>query len=186
MNVVVYWNHVGREHGELTYTEDIRKNSAEVIDRAIFLKEQNALKKENSNRFLVLEDSLIIELPPVNSNKNFIIIYLLDRGLQFSWGFKNSHHGWLIDIVQYEKRTSGLLCVHDLLIDIRVFEDGSYQVIGMDEFHEAYRLGALSDERVNHSLKALSFILSQLNNKAFPLPHIEELKQKYYERNPEA
>ncbi|MGD6968455.1 DUF402 domain-containing protein [Rossellomorea vietnamensis] len=180
MNVVVYWNHVGREHGGLKYTKDIRKNSEDVITKALSLKEQYALKNENSHRFLALEESLIIELPPGNSAKKFIIIYMLDLGLQFSYGFKSSHEGWLIDIVQFEQRTPGLVCVHDLLIDIRVFEDGSYHVIDMDEFHEAYRLRVLSGEQVEHSLNALSHILHKLNQKDFPGRTIEELKSQYY------
>ncbi|WP_113930789.1 DUF402 domain-containing protein [Bacillus sp. P14.5] len=180
MSVVVYWNHVGREHGGLNYTKDIRHNSEEVISNALALKEEYALKQVYCHRFLVLEESLIIELPPENSPKDFIIIYMLDLGLQFSYGFKSSHHGWLIDIVQFERKPNGLLCVHDLLIDIRVFEDGSYHVVDMDEFHEAYRLGVLSGEQVGHSLKALSYLLGKLNNKEFPLPRLEELKNKYY------
>ena len=180
MNVVVFWNHVGREHGELKYTKDIRGNSQEVIDRAIRLKEEQAVTKKNPNRFIRVEPSIIIELPPEKSAKKFIIIYLLDQGLQLSYGFKNSHHGWLVDIVQYEKRKENLICVHDLLIDLRVFKDGSYHVIDMDEFYEAYRLGAVSEERMGHSLKVFSYILEKLNNKEFPMQIIEELKDEYY------
>ncbi|TYR76087.1 DUF402 domain-containing protein [Rossellomorea vietnamensis] len=180
MNVVVYWNHVGREHGGLKYTKDIRKNSEEVITKALSLKKQYALKNENGHRFLVLEESLIIELPHESSDKKFIIIYMLDLGLQFSYGFKSSHDEWLIDIVQFEQKAPGLVCVHDLLIDIRVFEDGSYHVIDMDEFHEAYRLGVLSEEQVKHSLNALSHILHKLNQKNFPGRTLEEIKSQYY------
>ncbi|WP_409251981.1 DUF402 domain-containing protein [Bacillus sp. SCS-153A] len=122
----------------------------------------------------------MIELPPEKSPKKFIIIYLMDLGLQFSWGFKSSHEGWLIDIVQYEKKREGSICVHDLLIDIRVFADGSYHVVDMDEFYEAFHLGVLSEEQVGHSLKALSFILEKLNRNEFPGGEIEELKKRYY------
>jgi uncharacterized protein len=180
MDVLVYWNHVGREHGKLEYTKDLRKNSPEIIEEAIRLKEARALNQEDPNRFLALNESLVIEIPPVNSNKNFIIIYLLHLGLQFSYGFKSSHKGWLIDIVEYEKKRDGLICVHDLLIDIRVFEDGSYHVVDMDEFYEAYSLGVLTEKQAEHSLKAFSYILKKLNNKEFPGQDIKEIKKKYY------
>ncbi|EDL64606.1 DUF402 domain-containing protein [Bacillus sp. SG-1] len=180
MNVVVYWNHVGREHGGLEYTSDIRKNSPEIIEEALRLKENRALSQTEPNRFLALNESLVIELPPENSLKKFIIIYQMDLGLQFSYGFKNSHEGWLIDIVDYEKKPDGLVCVHDLLIDIRVFEDGSYHVVDMDEFYEAYSLGALSKEQLEQSLRALSYILEKLNKGEFPGIEIEEIKERYY------
>ncbi|WP_409251980.1 hypothetical protein V1502_18055 [Bacillus sp. SCS-153A] len=51
MDVVVYWNHVGREHGGLKYTEDIKKNSPEMIEKAISLKEDRALNQANPHRF---------------------------------------------------------------------------------------------------------------------------------------
>ncbi|WP_421381392.1 DUF402 domain-containing protein [Bacillus salacetis] len=180
MDVVVYWNHVGREHGKLEYTKDLRKNRPEIIEEALQLKEDRALNQENPHRFLALDESTVIELPPESSNKKFIIIYQLELGLQFSYGFKSSHQGWLIDIVEYEKKRDGLICVHDLLIDIRVFEDGSYHVVDMDEFYEAYSLGALSEKQVSHSLNALSDILGRLNKKQFPGELIEEIKQQYY------
>ena len=180
MNVVVYWNHVGREHGGLENTNDIRKNSPEIIEEALRLKEARALSQAEPNRFLALSESLVIELPPENSLKKFIIIYQMDLGLQFSYGFKTSHGGWLIDIVEYEKKRDGLICVHDLLIDIRVFEDGSYHVVDMDEFYEAYSLGALSKEQLEKSLRALSYILAKLNKGEFPEKDIEEVKECYY------
>lgn len=180
MNVVVYWNHVGREHGGLEYTSDIRKNSPEIIEEALRLKEARALSQAEPNRFLAWSESLVIELPPENSLKKFIIIYQMDLGLQFSYGFKSSHKGWLIDIVEYEKKQDGLICVHDLLIDIRVFEDGSYHVVDMDEFYEAFTIGAISKEQVEKSLRALSYILEKLNQGEFPEKQVVEVKERYY------
>jgi uncharacterized protein len=179
MNVVVYWNHVGREHGGLNYSMDIRKNRPEIIEEAIRLKEDRALSQKTPNRFIAVNDSLVIELPPENSGKRFIIIYQLDLGLQYSYGFKSSHHGWLIDIVQYEKKREELICVHDLLIDIRVFEDGSYHVVDMEEFYEAFSLGAISSTQLEGSLESLAHILGKLNQKEFPGKELEDLKNQY-------
>ncbi|RIW39013.1 DUF402 domain-containing protein [Bacillus salacetis] len=180
MNVVVYWNHVGREHGGLKYTRDIRKKSPDIIEEAIRLKEARALSQHTPNRFLALNDSLVLELPPEGSGRKFIIIYQLDLGLQFSYGFKSSHNGWLIDIVQYEKKREDLICVHDLLIDIRVFEDGSYHVVDMDEFHEACSLGALSKAQLEESLASLAYILGKLNQKEFPDLELMEIRNRYF------
>ncbi|WP_456273295.1 DUF402 domain-containing protein [Bacillus sp. AK031] len=180
MDVVIFWNHVGREHGGLTYTNDIKKSSEEEVEKAIQLKEERALSMKEPNRFIRINSSTILELPPLASSKRFIIIYMLDKRLQFSYGFKSSHNGWLIDIVQYEKRQEDLICVHDLLIDIRVFEDGSYHVIDMDEYYGAYEAGAVSEEQAGHSLKALAYILEKLNRREVPSFEMQELKQQYY------
>jgi uncharacterized protein len=180
MDVVVYWNHVGREHGGLNYTNKIKKSSKQEVERALQMKEEHALSLKDPHRFIKVCSSIIIELPPLTTSKKFIIIYMLELGLQFSYGFKSSHNGWLIDIVQYEKRKENLICVHDLLIDIRVFEDGSYHVIDMDEYNQAYEAGALSEEQAGHSLKALAYILGKLNRKEFPSAAIEKIKRQYY------
>lgn len=90
MDLIVFWNHVGREHGGLAYAEGIRKNSPEVVAQAIALKEQRV--RNSRSRFVRYNETTLLELPPAESHNNYIIVYCIDRGLQFSLQFTDCFH----------------------------------------------------------------------------------------------
>ncbi|AZN42885.1 hypothetical protein [Paenibacillus albus] len=177
MDLRIFWNHVGREHGGLNYTDDIRKNAPEVIQQALELKVQRA--RGYRNRFIRYDESTLIELPAPDSRDNFIIIYCIDRGLQFSMNFKPRYLWWLIDVVEIQEVQPGFFCVYDLFIDIAVNVDGSYQVMDMDEFEYALSLGVMTSEQVSRSLKSLHSALTELNSRTFPDDRLKRIHEQY-------
>ncbi|TWT13330.1 DUF402 domain-containing protein [Planomicrobium sp. CPCC 101079] len=179
MDLLIFWNHIGREHGGLEYARDIRKNRESVIERYRDEKERYARNTKKPNRFIRYNASTLVELPPLESNRKFLIIYLIKEGLQFSLNFKSKHPWWLIDVVDIRELKPDVFCVYDLFIDISVRPDGSYQVLDIDEFEEAVRLGILSGNQVAHSLKAFHSALTQLNEGNFPNGLLKELEEKY-------
>jgi uncharacterized protein len=179
MNIQILWNHIGREHGGLSYTSDIRKNSTEVIQAALKLKEERMIRDSNPNQFIRYNQTTLIELPPKQINEEFIIIYDIERGLQFSLQYKQRYPWWLIDIVEVEEIKPNLYCVHDLFIDISVNKDGSYNVLDMEEFHEAIQLKILSQKQTQNSINSLQLALHMLNSGEFPPPLVKEIQQRY-------
>jgi predicted RNA-binding protein associated with RNAse of E/G family len=179
MDLVIFWNHVGREHGGLGYTEDIQKNSSEVIQKCLEIKEQRCRNNYQPNKFIKYNESTLIELPSSESDKKYIIIYFIDRGLQFSLNFKSKYPWWLIDVVDITEIRPNVFCVHDLFIDISVNLDGSYHVLDMDEFEMAINLNVLSHEQITRSLKSLHSILAELNSRNFPNKILKDLEQQY-------
>jgi hypothetical protein len=158
LDLVIFWNHVGREHGVLEYTEDIRKNSPEVIQNSIELKEQRCRNNGQLNRFVRYDETTLLELPPSQSDRKYIIIYCIDQGLQFSLNFKPRYPWWLIDIVDIQ--------------EIRPNYD-------MDEYEIALSSDVMSTELISQSLKSFHTILSELNSKTFPNDTLKAIEMKY-------
>lgn len=179
MDLVIFWNHVGREHGGLDYAEDIRKNSPEVIQKCLELKEQLCRNNYQPNKFVRYNESTLIEFPSSQCDEKYIIIYSIDRGLQFSLNLKSKYPWWLIDVVDITEIRPNVFCVHDLFIDISVNLDGSYHVLDIDEFEMAVSLNILSQEQITQSLKSLHSILDELNSKTFPNETLKDLEQQY-------
>jgi uncharacterized protein len=168
VDLKVIWHHVGREHGGLEYAEDIRKNTPEVIDQYIKLKEEWIQNNETSHQFLKYDENTIIEL---SSETGFIILYLMDKGLQLSLNAKTKlkYPWWVIDVVDIVEIRPNVFCSKDLFIDIKVYEDGSYHVIDIDEFEEAIQLGVLTNEHISKALKSFHFALCELNEPRPPI-----------------
>lgn len=179
MDLVIFWNHVGKEHGELEYADDIRKNPPEIVQKSLELKEKRCINNGQFGRFIRHDESTLIELPTLHSKKKYIIIYCIDRGLQFSLNFKSHYPWWLIDIVDIQEIRPNVFCVNDLFIDISVNPDGSYHVYDMDEFENTLSLGVMTQDQISRSLKSFHSILTELNSKEFPNKILKDIHQKY-------
>jgi hypothetical protein len=179
LELLIFWNHVGREHGGLDYAEDIRRNPPEVIQKNLELKEQLCRKSNQINRFVRYDEATLIELPPAQSEKKYIIVYFIDKGLQFSLNFKTKYPWWLIDIVDVQEIKTNVFCIHDLFIDISVNTDGSYIVYDMDDFERAFSLAALTHDQISRGLRSLHTILTELNAKKFPNNILKDIVRKY-------
>jgi uncharacterized protein len=163
----IFWHHVGREHGILEYAPDIRKNDEEIIKKTLKVKEEWLLNQENPNSFYKIDENTLIELPPKNSNVNFLFIYLIDLGLQFEL---NDSKNWysMVDIVEIHEIKKDVYCVSDLFIDVEVYTDGNYRVLDINEYEEAINFNVINDEQISRSLKSFHYIIDQLNRKEFP------------------
>lgn len=179
MDTFIFWNHPGREHGGIEYTSDIRKNSNQVIKESLSIKEKYYRNKKIPNKFVRYNTTTLVEYAPPDSKGNFVIIYLIDRGLQFSLNYKTGYKWWLIDIVNVEEISPNVFCVHDLFIDIAVNADGSYQVLDIDEFNTAIKLEVISNELIIQCFESFHSILSELNSNKFPNKLLKEIESIY-------
>ncbi|KAA9002084.1 hypothetical protein F4V43_13570 [Paenibacillus spiritus] len=180
METLIFWNHVGREHGGLEYAPDIRKNPPDVIAQALALKERRCRDNAASTRYIRYDDVTLLELPASPADRPFLIVYRLDLGLQYSLHYKTRYPWWLIDIVDIREIRPNVFCVHDLFIDVALNPDGSYQVLDLDEYRTAIRLGVLGPEQVDGSLKSLHLILSDLHSGHFPNEWLNQLQQTFF------
>lgn len=177
MGLSVIWHHIGREHGGLKYTEDIRKNSPEVIEKYIEQKVEWVRSNEASHQFLHLDENTLVEY---SSKADFIIIYMIDKGLQLSLNAKtkSKYPWWVIDVVDVMEIRPDVYCSSDLFIDVKVFEDGSYHVIDIDEFETAIQLGVLTNEQISKALKSLHTALTDLNGPNQFIKRAESIKKE--------
>jgi len=174
-DLIVFWNHVGREHGGLTYTEDLRRNDPEVIQHALGLKEQQAREALGKVQYLRHDAHTLIEVAAAESAKKFIIVYCLDLGLQFSLNYKQKYPWWVVDVVDIEEVRPNVFCAHDLLIDVEIRQDGTYRVHDIDEFEEAISAGILTPRQIQVALRSFHWIIDRLNQHAFPDERIKEI-----------
>ncbi|MFD1032922.1 DUF402 domain-containing protein [Metaplanococcus flavidus] len=175
----IFWNHVGREHGEIEYAPDIRKNSVEIKERSMRLKEHHYKSKSNPNRFIKHDETTLVELPPADSKEKFIIVYCIEDGLQFSLHHKTNYSWWLADIVEVQEIRPNIFCIHDLFLDISINKDGSYKVLDVDEYEAAVDLGLMSSKQIKNSLTSFHRIVGNLNTNNFPNGKLKYLKEKY-------
>jgi hypothetical protein len=73
-DILIYWHHVGREHGGLTYATTIQKNSLSVVNNTLKLKEDRIRRQGRPCQFIKYDSNTLVELPPENSDRNFIIL----------------------------------------------------------------------------------------------------------------
>lgn len=178
-NLAIFWRHVGREHGLGKYTDDLRKNAPEIIKEDLELKIAKVKQTTSSNRYLKVNDNILLEVAGDSVAEKFLICYLVAEGLQFSLNHKKSHHGWLIDLVDIQEVEPCLYSVSDLFIDIVVEPSGSYRVLDIDDFRQAVELEILDKDQVVKVLRSFEFILSKLNTGQFPLAILGELVKEY-------
>ena len=177
-DVFIFWHHVGREHGLGKYTDDLRKNTPEIIKQSLAIGMEKA-KQSSSQRYLKINDNTLLELASNDAKEEFLICYLISEGLQFSLNFKKNHQGWLIDIVDIEEIAPGQFCVHDLFIDILVDVSGSYQIVDVDDFTQAIELEILDKEQIVNVLRSLDYIVKKINSGQFPLDLLGALLKEY-------
>lgn len=171
----IVWHKVGREHGgPCGYPADLRLNSPEVI--ASYLSEK--LAGESPNRCHWHDDHTIVELPSAGSDENWIIVYFLDRNLQFSMGYK-SHSWWLADITTYCKTDEDAVIVRDIFLDVEIDEGLAYRVLDGDEFALAIREGILGVEEAAFAAQALASLIADIESNHFPDPRLSDVYRQY-------
>jgi predicted RNA-binding protein associated with RNAse of E/G family len=178
-DILIYWHHVGREHGGLTYAPTIQKNSLKVVNNTLKLKEDRIRQQDRPCQFIKYDSNTLVELPPENSDSNFIIVYFIDQGLQFELNDRFSTYRWMIDIVDIEEMKPNVFCVHDYFIDIAVHDDSSYQVLDLDEFTIAFESDVMTKEQVTKSLTSFDVIIEELNRGEFPNQRLSNVVQRY-------
>ena len=136
-------------------------------------------KEQAENQFFQHDKNTLVEIPALDSNDYFIIIYCIESGLQFSLGHKKKYNWWLIDIVNIEEIEENIFCVHDLFLDISVNDNGSYKVLDFDEFHFAYSNDILSNNHYEKAMNSFITILNTLYQNEFPSEWLNQIVEQY-------
>lgn len=76
---------------------------------------------------------------------------------------------WYCDIIDVEyDRASDTYTLNDLLVDIKVFPDGSVKVLDTDELAQALEKGLVSPEQTAKALRTLDGLLKMIYGGSFP------------------
>lgn len=97
-------------------------------------------------------------------------IYYLDEGFKISKFYREDHSllYYYCDIIDYSyDKKENTLVVTDLLADIIIYPDSSYQVIDLGELSEALDLDMLSITRLKKALTTLDNLLTIIYNDKF-------------------
>jgi hypothetical protein len=178
----IFWHHIGREHGGLEYTPDIVKNSEEIVSYYLQLKE-TYYRMNSLNTYIKYDENTLVEIfPEGHETGRSIIFYVIDRGLQYTL-WSNKPYKWKVDIVEIVEYKEDVFCVKDLLIDLKIYKDNKYELIDIDEFVDAIKIGVINEEQVEESLMRLHSLTTELNAGQFPGERIQQLIERYTNRS---
>lgn len=170
---------MGREHGIDGYAGDLRKNDPETISRYLAGREKPGPPSAGAHRLIRHDENTLVELAAEGSEKHFLIAYFIDKGLQYSLGYKK-HPWWLVDIVEIEETKPNTFGVRDLFLDIQVNRDGTYEVLDEDDYKEALRLEIMSERQIMRSVRSLKMALDELAAGQFPSERLQAIVDRYF------
>lgn len=121
------------------------------------------------------DDELIVtKWLPINKRNDIgsgISYTYIKEGYKISKFFDNEGKFlyWYCDIINYEYNPEeDCHTFIDLLVDLKVYEDGKYEILDMDELVEAYEQNLITFEDVLSALKKLNKLLEMVKNNNFP------------------
>ena len=120
------------------------------------------------------DDLLITKWKPIKPRDDLyggISYTFLREGYKISKFFDKDSNFlfWYCDIIEvdYEIKLDKYILT-DLLVDIKVFPNGSYKILDMDELSEALGNGLISQKQVSIALKSLDKLLNMIYDDSFP------------------
>lgn len=129
----------------------------------------------SGDKVLYKDDELMVtKWLPINKRADIgsgISYIFLKEGYKISKFFDNDSNFayWYCDIIEYaydEAEDTHLFT--DLLLDLKIYEDGKYEILDMDELVEAYNKNMITIEQVLKAFRSLSNLYELLKNKKFP------------------
>ena len=129
------------------------------------------------------DDKLIVtKWLPIRPRKDIgsgISYAMLDKGWKISRIFdgEGNFSYWYCDIIDdeiNEKNGETEYTLIDLLVDVKVYPDGTYEVLDKEELDEALQTGLITKEQKEMALAKLNALLDLIQNGNFPpqFPHI--------------
>lgn len=132
----------------------------EIIDIS---KDEVVVKKDN---LIVTKWTPIKPRPDIGYGISYT---MLDKGWKVSKFFdlNGNFIYWYCDIIDYtfEEDTYTLI---DLLVDLKVYEDGKYEILDLDELEEARLKSIITLEQYNDALKKLNELIEEVKKGKFP------------------
>lgn len=131
-----------------------------------------------SNDEVIYEDEklLVTKWLPINPRNDIasgISYAMLDKGWKISKFFNKSGNlvYWYCDIIDYQLEMVNGEKVYtfiDLLLDVKIYEDGGYEVLDREELEEAFESGLITKEQKEMSLNRLEKLLEIIEKGEFP------------------
>jgi protein associated with RNAse G/E len=122
---------------------------------------------------LINDDVIITRWKPIKPRNDFdsgMSCAFLQKGYKISKKYKDGKLlYWYCDIIEVEyKKPDNTYILTDLLADIIVYPDGTYEILDLDELSELLLNGTVSKEQAAKSIMVVSDILNMIYKKEFP------------------
>jgi len=159
--------------------------TAPILFRRRFIPDELISLKDDI--ILVMEPELIITkwitLHPRKDIARGISAFYLDKGYKISkiYDVNNQVVYWYCDIIQVKKDpTKNTIIIEDLLIDVILYEDGTIQIVDLDELSDALDQKLITQKETTYALRTLNTLLKIIYEGHFdtlqePVNHVEQL-----------
>lgn len=129
----------------------------------------------SGDEVLYKDDELMVtKWLPINKRADIgsgISYVFLKEGYKISKFFDNDGNFayWYCDIIEYAyDKAEDTHLFTDLLLDLKIYENGKYEILDMDELVEAYNKKMITIDQVLKAFKSLSKLYELLKNEKFP------------------
>ena len=131
----------------------------------------------SGDEVLYKDEKLIITkwLPinPRNDIASGMSYTMLDKGWKISkfFGKDGKLLYWYCDIIDHEKEIQEgeeVYTLIDLLLDVKVYENGNYEVLDEEELEEAFQRGLITKEQKEKSEKRVQELVQIIESGEFP------------------
>jgi predicted RNA-binding protein associated with RNAse of E/G family len=75
---------------------------------------------------------------------------------------------WYCDIIDYEISNDEYTLI-DLLVDVKIYPNGEYEILDLDELDEAVSHGLISEDKKEEALDKMNELVEIIKNGNFPL-----------------
>lgn len=133
----------------------------------------NEIVDISSDEVVYKDEKLIVTkwvpIKPRNDMARGISYTMLDKGWKISKFFdKNDEFMfWYCDIIEHTYENDTYILT-DLLVDLKVFPDGSYEVLDLDELEEALQNGIITKEQKEDAINKLNGLIQVVKSGEFP------------------
>ena len=130
----------------------------------------------SSDEVIFKNNNLIITrwtpIKPRNDIGAGISYTMLDKGWKISKIFNTNGEFiyWYCDIIDYNysEQDGGTYTLIDLLVDLKIYENGSYEVLDKEELEEAYEKNIIKKEQMDTALSKLNELIRVVEDGKFP------------------
>lgn len=120
------------------------------------------------------EEMIVTKWKPIRPKKDIawgISYTLLNKGWKISkfYGFEDELRYWYCDIIEADYNAEeDTLITTDLLVDLKIYPDGTQEVLDVEELNEAIAENLITQEQKQDALNKLNELLKLVEEKNFP------------------
>lgn len=135
----------------------------------------NEIVDISNDEVVIRNENLIVTkwmpIKPRSDMSRGISYTMLDKGFKISkiYDGNNEFSHWYCDIIEYEyekENDTYILC--DLLVDLKVYKDGTYEILDLEELDEALQSNIITKEQKEDALNKLNNLIEIVKNGEFP------------------